>query len=101
MAGSQSAGGGFFFVLSKIVPVYIYIYIYMVALLMVISPYIYTNFSGSNTDGSFTTVLSNSFLSPLEKSHSCRSGITSGVFLFHIEKRILCVLISIASMRRF
>ena len=25
------------------------------------------NFSGSNTDGSFTTAVSNSFLSPLEK----------------------------------
>ena len=37
-------------------------------------------------DGSFTTAVSNSFSSPLEKSHICRSGITSGVSLFHIEK---------------
>ena len=29
---------------------------------------IQTNFNGSNTDGSFTTAVSNSFLSPLEKS---------------------------------
>ena len=33
------------------------------------------NFSGSNTDGSFTTAVSNSFLSPLGKKHSCRFGI--------------------------
>ena len=33
------------------------------------------NFSVSNTAGSFTTVVSNSFLSPLKKSHSCRFGI--------------------------
>ena len=27
------------------------------------------NYNGSNTDGSFTTAVSNSFLSPLEKNH--------------------------------
>ena len=29
------------------------------------------DFNGSNTDGSFTTAVSNSSLSPLEISHSC------------------------------
>ena len=43
-------------------------------------------FSGLNTDGSFTMAVSNSFLSPLENIPCCRSGITSGVFLIHIEK---------------
>ena len=33
------------------------------------------NFDGSNTDGSFTTAVSNSFLGPLELSHSCRFGM--------------------------
>ena len=34
------------------------------------------NFSGSNTDGLFTTAISNSFLSPLSrKSHYCKSGL--------------------------
>ena len=32
------------------------------------------NFSGSNTDGSFNKDISNLFLSPLEKSYSCRFG---------------------------
>ena len=60
------------------------------------------NFNGSNTDGSFTTAVSNSFLSPLEKkAHSCRLGIIYGVSLIHIENGILCVLIRIASMRGF
>ena len=31
--------------------------------------FIQQNFNGSNTDGSFTTVVSNSFLSPSEKNH--------------------------------
>ena len=33
------------------------------------------NFNASNTDGSFTMAISNSLLSPLEKSHSCRFGV--------------------------
>ena len=33
------------------------------------------NFSGSNAGGLFTAAVSNSFLSPCEKSHSCRFGI--------------------------
>ena len=46
--------------------------------------------------------ISNSFLSPLEKkSHSCRLRIISDDFLFYIENGILCVLIRIASLRRF
>ena len=36
-----------------------------------------------------------------KKAHSCRFGIIYGVFLIHIENGILCVLIRIASMRRF
>ena len=40
------------------------------------------NFSGSNTDGSFTTSVSNSFLSPFEKSHSCRFQLIEGDFAF-------------------
>ena len=57
--------------------------------------------SGLNTDGSFTSAVSNSFLSPLEKSHSSRFGIIYGDFLFYIDNGILCVLIRIASKRRF
>ena len=51
--------------------------------------------------GSFTTDVSNSFLSPLEKYHSYSFGIFMGDFLFNIENGILCVLIRIAAMRRF
>ena len=39
-------------------------------------------FSDSNTDGSFTTAVSNSFLSPFEKTHSCRPRIIKGDFPF-------------------
>ena len=47
-------------------------------------------------------LVSNSFLSPWgKKTHSCRFGIILGDFLFYIENGILCVLIRIASMRRF
>ena len=59
------------------------------------------HFNGSNTDGSFTTAVWNSFLGPLEKSHSCRFGKVWADFLFYIENGILCVLTRIASMRRF
>ena len=38
---------------------------------------------------------------PWEKILSCRFGIIKGDFLFYIENGILCVLIRIASMRRF
>ena len=38
------------------------------------------NFNGSNTDGSSTTAVSNSFLSPLEKSHSGRFRINETDF---------------------
>ena len=34
--------------------------------------FIQQTFSSSDTDGSFTAGVSNSFLSPLEKSYSCR-----------------------------
>ena len=65
----------------------------------------YMNFNGSSTDGSFTTAISKSFLSPLEKSHNCRFGILYGDFLFFVcvcvENGILCLLNRIASMRRF
>ena len=48
------------------------------------------NFSGSNTEGSFTMAVSNSFLSPLEKSNICRFVIICGVFFF-ILKMVYCV----------
>ena len=64
--------------------------------------YIQQTFSGSHTDGSVTTAISNSFLRLLEKSHGCRFRIIQGDFLFsYIENGILCVLIRIASTRRF
>ena len=59
------------------------------------------NFSGSNTDCSFTTAISNSFLSPLEKIPKLQILDNLGDFLFYIENGVLCVLIRIASMRRF
>ena len=37
-----------------------------------LSELIQQNFNGSNTDGLFTTAVSNLFLSPWKKSHSCR-----------------------------
>ena len=45
---------------------------------MKISSYKYSR----NTDDSSTTAVSNSFLSPLEKSHSGRFGIIKGDFPF-------------------
>ena len=58
------------------------------------------NFSGSYTDGLFTMAVSTSFLSPL-KSPGYRCGIIKSDFLINIESGILCVVIRIASMRRF
>ena len=40
-------------------------------------------------------------LVPRNKYHSCRFGIIKGDFPFYIENGILCVLIRIASVRRF
>ena len=54
-----------------------------------------------NTNSSFTTAVSNPFLSPLENAHNYRFGIISRDFTFYIENGILCILIWIASMRRF
>ena len=48
------------------------------------------NFSGSNTDGSFTMAVSNSFVSSLEKSNSCRSRIIWSDFFFML-KMVYCV----------
>ena len=59
------------------------------------------NFCGLNTDGSFTTAVSNSFWSPLEKSQRCSFWIKKGDFCVNIENGILCVLIRIAPLRRF
>ena len=60
------------------------------------------NFSGSNTDVSFTTAISNSFLSPLNPiaADIIVFGIILilGDFLFHIENVMMCVLIKIASI---
>ena len=36
-----------------------------------------------------------------KKSHNCKFEIIKGGFLFYIENGVLCVLIRIASMRRF
>ena len=66
-----------------------------------------TTFSGSSTDGSFTTTISNLFLSPQQtKKNPTAADITvfvliAGEFLFYIDNDILCVLIRIAWMRRF
>ena len=49
-----------------------------------------SNFNGSNTGGSFTTDISNSLMSPAEKSHSCRFSIIWGDFLFYYKNGILC-----------
>ena len=59
------------------------------------------NFSGSNTDGSFTMAVSNLCWSPQEISQSSRTGKIKSDFSFYIENGMLCVLIRIASMRRF
>ena len=63
------------------------------------------NFNGSNTDGSFTTAVSNSFLSPLERDPIAADIIIFGIikceFLYYIDNDILCVLIRIASLWRF
>ena len=45
--------------------------------------------SGSNTDGLLTTAVLNSFLSPLEKTLSCRFGTIKVNFL--ILKMVYCV----------
>ena len=58
------------------------------------------NFSGLNTDGSFTMAVSNMFLSPQQKNLDCRFGTIKCDSSFYIESDILCVLIRIASMRR-
>ena len=47
------------------------------------------------------TAVSNSFFGPLKKSHSCIFGIILGIFFFILIIGILCVLIRIASIRRF
>ena len=57
--------------------------------------------NGSNTDGSFTTAVSNSFLSPLEKIPWLQIWDNLVCFCFYIKNGILCVVIRIASMRRF
>ena len=49
------------------------------------------NFSGSNTDGSFTMAISNLFLSTFEISHGCRIRISKGDFLFLYLKMVYCV----------
>ena len=44
------------------------------------------NFSGSNTDGSFTTPVSNSFLSPLENNHPSKFVIRYGDFISYTRR---------------
>ena len=56
----------------------------------------------ARTDDTFTTVISNSVLSPLEKIPYLQIFLMNlDDFLFYNEKGILCALIRIASMRRF
>ena len=50
------------------------------------------NFAGSNTDGSFTTAVSNSFSGPLGKNPGCRFGKIQGDFLLFIENGMPWVL---------
>ena len=60
------------------------------------------NFNGLNTDGSFTTASSRV---PRKKSMIGADiiifGIIKGDFLLYIDNGMLCVLLRIASMRRF
>ena len=49
------------------------------------------NFSGSNTDGSFTTAVLNSFLSPLEKNPIAADLGQFRVIFFFILKMVYCV----------
>ena len=63
------------------------------------------NFSGLNTEGLFTTAVSSSLLSPLQNNPKAADIIVFGIlladFLCYIDNGALCVLIRIASMRRF
>ena len=60
--------------------------------LLPLKVYLQWNFSGSNTDGSLPMAILDSFLSPFEKSHSCRLRIINGdFFLFFILKMVYCV----------
>ena len=53
--------------------------------------YVQKTFSGSNTDGWFSTVVSKSGLESLgKKSHSCKFGIILGDFLF-LLKKVHCI----------
>ena len=60
--------------------------------------------SASNTDGSFTTAISSSFFGSLQKRPVTADKIVFGIVsgdCFYIDNDMLCVLIRIASMRRF
>ena len=70
----------------------------------IISKQIQMSCSGSNTDGSFTTAISNLFLSSIENPIAADiivCGRIWGDFLFYIDNSMLCVLIRIASLWRF
>ena len=54
------------------------------------------NFNGSNTDSSFTTATSKTTAAGIIVFR-----IISSVFLFYVDNGMLCVLIRIASVRRF
>ena len=65
-------------------------------------PEIQYNLNGLNTDGSFTMDDSNSFFSPYKfSSNSSRKQIFRDFFLILSWNCMLCVLIRIASSRRF
>ena len=49
------------------------------------------NFGGSNTDGSFTTAVSNLFLNPLERIPNYKFRIIWVFFFFFILKMVCCV----------
>ena len=70
----------------------VFIRTYVSYVIIVLEILIQKNFSGSNTDGLFTTAVSNSSLSPWEKSLGFRFGIIQCGFRFCIKKKqyIVC-----------
>ena len=60
-----------------------------------------SNLNSSNTDGSFTMANSNSFLSPYEILPLAQENKYLGKFSYLSWNCMLCILIRIASSRRF
>ena len=64
--------------------------------------YIQYNLDGSNTDGSFTVDDSNSFFTPYKILRIAQENKYFGIFFLILSRNcMLCVLIGIASSRRF